>query len=71
MGHTERDRTREGEEVRLVSDCMDTGHHITAAAAPSLRILGNPMPGSLKITFAINKQTEAITGRQRREEGLD
>lgn len=52
----------------LVSDCMDSGHH---AAAVSLRVLGSLVPGSLKITCSINKQTEAITGRQRRGEGLD
>lgn len=59
----------------LVSDCTDAGHHTAAAAAAaaaaSLRILGSPTSGSLKITCAINKQTEAITGRQRRGEGLD
>lgn len=55
----------------LVSDCMDSGHHTAAAAAAVLRILGSPMSGSLKIMCAINKQTEAITGRQRRGEGLD
>lgn len=63
----------------LVSDCTDAGDHIAAAAAAaaaataaaSLRILGSPVSGSLKITCAINKQTEAITGRQRRGEGLD
>lgn len=53
----------------LVSDCTDSGHH-TAAAAALLRILGSPMSGSLKIMCAINKQTEAITGRERRRFGL-
>ena len=42
-----------------------------ATSTPPLRILGSPTSGSLKITRAINKQTEAITGRQRRGEGLD
>lgn len=51
----------------LVSDCTDSGHR-TAAAAALLRILGSPMSGSLKIMCAINKQTEAITGRERRGE---
>ena len=50
-----------------VSDCADAGHHTAAA---SLRILGSATSGSLKITCAINKQTEAITGRQRRGIGL-
>lgn len=38
-----------------------------AIAAASLWILGSLWSGSLKITLAINKQTEAITGSQREE----
>lgn len=55
----------------LVSDCMSAGRHSAAAAAAPPRILGSPTSGSLKITRAINKQTEAITGRQRGGGGLD
>lgn len=34
--------------------------------AASLRVLGSSTSGSLKIARANNKQTEAITGRERR-----
>ena len=72
---THRDRERGGGDSleflsSLVSACTDAGHHTAAAAAASLWILGSPWSGSLKITYAINKQTEAITGRQRRGIGL-
>lgn len=54
-----------------VPDCRDAVNHIVAAAAALLQTLGMPTSGSLKITCAHNKQTEAITGRWRRGEGLD
>lgn len=53
------------------SDCKDAGRHTSSASpAASLQILGSPTSGSLMITCANKKQTEAITGRQRRGEGL-
>lgn len=70
----DRERKREGGQNRTPQRscqvwCLTV--RTPATSTPPLRILGSPMSGSLKITRAINKQTEAITGRQRRGEGLD
>jgi len=82
MRHTESEREREKKRENRTPQCscqvwclpawtLATAALLLLPAAAPLQILGNRTSGSLKITRAINKQTEAITGRQRRGEGLD